>query len=119
MSSDRYMTGKVKELFIEDVMEFKANKLMEIKYIKEREIKDLLTKKDYDYINEQFYDEYYDRYMMIGERIFEIYDEKDSEIYGTTIVKNGDEYTFTSGFYDGSSCLSAEVQEELRLMLEK
>lgn len=119
MSSEQYLMGKIKEVLVYSVIEFKAKKLMQKSYISERYIKRLLDKKEYDEINQQFEEEYYENYVTVNDRIFEIYQVEEISEYETTIQKSGKEYIFKSSFYDGTTCLSTEIQEELKLMLDE
>jgi len=75
-----------------------------------------------EYYDGILFDEFYNKFIRIGEEIYKIYDNEEKECFDSfcELSENGDgTYSFSTMFYNGGTCLSEMLAEEIKKIEEK
>ena len=111
MSEQQTQRGKFKEI------DLKGKTIEE--YCKEYCINRGLTKSNCETWREVFLDIYWNKFFVVNDRLFKIIEIEnlDNNHYTQIDKINGDTYSFYSIYYNGGTCLTECLEDELEKML--
>lgn len=115
MSQTELHIGKLKEVPLH-----KNQTLEDFYKLKLKEIGKIKLPSYFDSWEELFRDEFYKKYFIVNNRIFEAFEHEEKESYeGIYDIKENPDgtYSFIMQFYNGGTCLSECIEDEMSKVL--